>query len=68
MLGWKAAISSAIARQATIIEDSDSDGVPSLAKRDKSSSDKEEEDRDTKPIVWRRKKDHPTKKSVKGEQ
>ena len=43
----KAAIGSAIARQAALIEDSDSDGVPSLTKRDESSSGVEDEDIDT---------------------
>ena len=56
VLGWRAAIGNAIARQVTVIGDSDSDGVPLLAERDKSSTEAEEEDRDTKPILRRRKK------------
>ena len=53
VLGWKAAIGNAIARQVTLIGDSDSDGVPSLGARELSSSDEDEKE-ERKPIARRR--------------
>ena len=53
VLGWKAAIENAIARQVTLIGDSDSDGVPSLGARELSSSDEDEKE-ERKPIARRR--------------